>query len=55
MVKQAPQEHDVDIVIEGQRHRGRYTLEHGVITVSYTGSHVPFSASVPPQGSWTVV
>ena len=44
MVKE-PQYQDVEVEIEGQRHQGHYTIDHGIITVW----HLPFGASKSTQ------
>lgn len=36
--KQPPQEHDVEITVDGKTHKGRYHLEHDNIVVSYQGA-----------------
>lgn len=38
MVKRTPQFYDVDVVIKGQRHRGRYAIDQGMITVRLLAS-----------------
>ena len=36
--KPAPAEHDVEIMIDGKTHKGRYHLEHENVVVSYPGA-----------------
>jgi len=36
--KPAPAEHEVEVMIDGKMHKGRYHLEHDKIVVSYQGA-----------------
>ena len=36
MVKRPPECHDVEVEIDGKRHRGSYSVDRGVIRVSYS-------------------
>ncbi len=44
--KAAPADHEIEIMIDGKTHKGRYHLEHENIVVSYQGA-----SKLAPQGA----